>query len=150
MEKSVIAYQQFNIMAQYKDLEDLPIWKEVRALAKKVYVLTNKGSFKSDRGLSDQVQHTIMSVGSNVVEGFDKSSDKDFANFLTIAKASVAKVRSQLYSALDFGYISEPEQIAVNRSLKDLGSQIGGFLNYLRNSSRTNRRSPSAESDSSQ
>lgn len=163
-------------MAQYNDFEDLPIWQEARALAKAVYTLTNKGAFRSDRGLRDQVQRAIISVGSNVADGvrqhgdgprhrrwpvakrrafafgcpqgrierngFDRSTDKDFANFLTIAKGSIAEVRSQLYSALDFGYISESEQREVNQQLKQLGSQIGGFINYLRTSSRTVRRSP--------
>ncbi|MDQ8201106.1 four helix bundle protein [Pelagicoccus enzymogenes] len=133
-------------MAQYNDFEDLPIWQEARVLAKEVYGLTNQGPFKGDRGLRDQVQRAIISAGSNIAEGFDRSSDKDFANFLTIAKSSIAETRSQLYSALDFGYINETEQKEVNQKLKQLGSQIGGFINYLRGSSRTNRRSPSNES----
>ena len=131
-------------MARYDDFEDLPIWQTARVLAKKIYGLTNQVPFRQDHGLRDQLQRAIISVGSNIAEGFDRSSDKDFAHFLTIAKSSIAESRSQLYSALDLEYVTESQQIEANTELKQLGKQIGGFINYLRSTSRANRRSPKA------
>ncbi len=119
-------------MPSYQDFEELPIWLEARKLNKEVYMLTNLREFKHDRGLRDQLQRAIVSVGSNIAEGFDRSTDKDFAHFLSISKASIAEVRAQLYFALDLGYISETEQRETNSKLKQLGNQIGGFIQYLK------------------
>ncbi|MDQ8204983.1 four helix bundle protein [Pelagicoccus sp. SDUM812003] len=123
-------------MPSYKDFEELPIWKDARELTREVYMLTNQREFKNDRGLRDQLQRSIVSVGSNIAEGFDRSTDKDFAHFLSISKASIAEVRAQLYFALDLGYITDAQQTETNRNLKQLGNQVGGFIQYLRGEKR--------------
>ncbi len=126
-------------MPSYQDFEELPVWQEARKLNKEVYMLTNQKEFKNDRGLRDQLQRAIVSVGSNIAEGFDRATDKDFAHFLSISKASVAEVRAQLYFALDLDYITDAQQAETNRSLKQLGNQIGGFIQYLKKGHQPSR-----------
>ena len=118
-------------MAQYNDFEDLPIWQDARQVVAEIYELTRIGDFARDFGLRDQIQRASVSVVSNIAEGFDYGSNKQFVHYLNIAKASASEVRAQLILAMDVGYISEEEQAKLKAKLKQLSKQIAGFIKYL-------------------
>ena len=111
--------------------EDLKIWKLSLRITKIIYDLTSKGRFSKDFGLRDQIRRAIISVSSNIVEGFEKNNNNEFIRFLKIAKGSAGEVRNQLYIALTVGYITKSEFERVNKELIDLSNQIGSFINYL-------------------
>jgi four helix bundle protein len=87
--------------------EDLIAWQKARTLTQLIYEATRQGAFIRDFGLSNQIQRAAVSVMSNLAEGFERSSEAERLHFVNIAKASCAEVRSQLYVALDVGYLSE-------------------------------------------
>jgi four helix bundle protein len=87
--------------------EDLIAWQKARELTKQIYLLTRKEPFSRDFGLRDQIQRASVSIMSNLAEGFERGSRSEFHQFIVIAKGSCAEVRSQLYAALDVGYINE-------------------------------------------
>jgi four helix bundle protein len=118
-------------VAQYNDFEDLPIWQDARVVAKEVYKLTQSSEFSRDYGLKDQIQRASVSVVSNIAEGFDYGSNKQFIRFLNIAKGSTSEVRAQLVLAMDIGYISETKLNELKIKLKQLSRQIAGFIKYL-------------------
>jgi four helix bundle protein len=89
--------------------EDLIAWQKARQLVTAIYQTTGKGAFAKDYGLRDQIQRSAVSVMSNIAEGFDRGSRPEFHKFLVIAKGSCAEARSQLYIALDCGYINQQE-----------------------------------------
>jgi four helix bundle protein len=113
--------------------EDLKIWKLSLKITKDIYDLTNKKEFSKDFSLKDQIRRAIISISSNIVEGFEKNNNNEFIRFLKIAKGSVGEVRNQLYIALAVNYISEQEFDKINKELEDLANQIGGFIVYLEN-----------------
>jgi len=88
---------------------------------------TGQGSFARDFGLRDQMQRAAVSVMSNIAEGFDRGSRSEFHQFLVIAKASCAEVRSQLYVAFDIGHIDEPEFDRLRDQTEELSRVIGGL-----------------------
>ena len=90
---------------QVKNFEDLEIWKDARALTREVYQLTRDSKFLKDFGLRDQIRRAAISVMSNIAEGFERGGNQEFVQFLYVAKASCGEVRSQLYVALDQGYV---------------------------------------------
>jgi four helix bundle protein len=94
-------------MATFKKFEDIQAWQKARKATKKVYEATRQSSFAKDFGLRDQIQRASDSIMANIAEGFGRHSDKEFANFLNIAHASVSEAQSHLYVALDLEYISE-------------------------------------------
>lgn len=114
-----------------RKFEDLKIWKLSLKITKKIYDLTFKSKFSRDFGLRDQIRRAIISVSSNIVEGFEKNNNNEFIRYLKIAKGSAGEVRNQLYIALMVNYITKTEFEELNRELIDLSKQIGSFINYL-------------------
>lgn len=111
--------------------EDLNIWKTSLFITKQVYDLTAKDKFSKDFGLRDQLQRSIISVSSNIVEGFEKNNNNEFIRFLKIAKGSAGEARNQLHIALAVGYITPSEFEKVSGELEVLSAQIGKFISYL-------------------
>lgn len=112
-----------------KKFEDLGIWKLALKITKGIYDLTSKKEFFKDFSLRDQLRRAIISVSSNIVEGFEKNNNNEFIRFLKIAKGSVGETRNQLYIALTVGYITDQEFKRTNEDLENLVSQMGDLFN---------------------
>lgn len=106
--------------------EDLIAWQKARQLAAEIYRISAQGDFSRDFGLRDQIRRAAVSAMSNIAEGFDRGSRSEFHQFLVIAKASYAEVRSQLYVAQDAGYIDQEIFDIVSSSGSELSRIIGG------------------------
>ena len=107
--------------------EDLIAWQKARQLATEIYRFSNQGDFASDFDLRDQIRSAAVPVMSNIAEGIDRGSRGEFHQFLVIAKASCAEVRSQLYVAQDVGYINQTAFEVVGSSTSELSRIIGGI-----------------------
>ena len=111
--------------------EDLEIWKLSLKITKIIYDLTSEGKFSKDFGLRDQIRRAMVSVSSNIVEGFEKRNNNEFIRFLKIAKGSTGEVRNQLYISLMVGYTTKVEFQKVDEELLKLAAKTGSFINYL-------------------
>jgi four helix bundle protein len=113
--------------------EDIVAWQKARELVKIIYKMTNDlEDFRKDFGLKDQIRRASVSSMSNISEGFARNSDKEFANFLNIARGSVAEVQCQLYVSLDLGYIDK-NVFDVAFDLADETSRLlMNFMKYLK------------------
>lgn len=85
--------------------EDLRVWQQGIELVKQIYLITREGDISRDFGLRDQLRRAAVSVPTNVAEGFERYSRKEYVNFLNIAKGSAGEVRSLLRVALEIGYL---------------------------------------------
>ena len=119
-------------MATVKSFEDLTIWQESRKFTNKIYVLTKKFPKEELYGLTSQIRRAVVSITSNIAEGFDRRSDKELSNFLSIARASTAEVQNDLYIALDLKYISQIEFNQLYQEAKKIAQQINGLMSYLK------------------
>ena len=108
--------------------EDLIAWQKSRVLVREVYRMTRKQNFRRDFGLTDQIRRAAVSVMSNIAEGFDRGGRAEFHQFLVIAKGSCAEVRSQIYVALDAGYLEQKEF----QQLHTLASEVARIVSGLR------------------
>ena len=114
--------------------EDIKAWQEARALVKMIYEATKSSrSFTGDYRFRDQIHSAAASVMSNIAEGFSRRTTKEFAQFLFIAKGSVAEVQSQLYVALDQDYIKEDKFDELYAKCDEVARLISGFIRYLLN-----------------
>lgn len=117
--------------AKVEKFEDLIAWQRAHSLAISVYQLTSNGPFSRDFGLKDQIQSAAVSVMSNIAEGFERYSRPEFRQFLSIARGSVAEVRSQRHIARSLSYISDQEFANTYSLCRDVGNLIGGLRKSL-------------------
>ncbi|HRK80176.1 MAG TPA: four helix bundle protein [Saprospiraceae bacterium] len=109
--------------------EDLEVWKLARELCRVVFRVTSKNGFEQDFRFKAQIRASSGSIMDNIAEGFDRNGNKEFTQFLHIAKGSCGETRSQSYRAFDFGYIDDLcQRTAV------ISKQLGGFIEYLKRS----------------
>src|SRR3990170_2382261 len=94
-------------MGTFKNFEEIEAWQKARELTLQIYKISNQGLFAKDHGLRDQISRASVSIVSNIVEGFERSGTGEFVQFRSIAKGSVGEVRTQLYIALDQGYLNK-------------------------------------------
>lgn len=114
--------------------EDLDIWQEARNLCSEIKKLCNKNDFFKDFRLKDQILGSSGSIMDNIAEGFERGGNKEFINFLGIAKGSCGETRSQLYRSLDFEYISKEEFDNLLQKTIMLSKKLSGFITYLKTS----------------
>ncbi len=125
--------EQNSKMAKIGKFEDIEAWSKARKLTQAIYDISGKGQFAKDWGLRDQICRASVSIMSNIAEGFERRSDKQFVQYLSVAKGSCGEVRAQLYVALDQGYLDQ-EQFKVYTELAgEVSRMIYGLVKYLRN-----------------
>jgi four helix bundle protein len=121
-------------MVKIKTFEEIESWRKARKLTSEIYRVTKSGEFARDFELKDQIRRAAVSVLSNIAEGFERSGDKEFQQFLAIAKGSCGELRAQLYVALDQQYISQEEFESLSKNASDVGQLLSGFIRYLKES----------------
>lgn len=114
----------------------MKVWQDARVMVKNIYDITSVGKFSKDYGLKDQIQRASVSVMSNIVEGYERDSNREFVKFLNYAKGSAGEVRSLLYVALDQKYIGESKFEELKNELVDISQQISNFEKYLRRTAK--------------
>ena len=114
--------------------EELEIWKEARELCNRVFEITSVSPFCSDFKLKDQIRGSSGSAMDNIAEGFERGGDKEFIQFLSIAKGSCGEVRSQSYRSFDFKYIEQEILDELITRSTQLSKKISSLIGYLKNS----------------
>lgn len=119
-------------MAKFNSFEEIISWQKARVLNKLIYKLTNNNnSFSKDYGLRNQIRKSSISISSNIAEGFERETTKEFIRFLYIAKASAGEFRSQLYLAYDLDYVNEEDFEKVKLNVNEVSKLISGLIKYL-------------------
>lgn len=125
-------------MKDIEKFEDLIAWQKARSLTKAVYSVTREDAFAKDYGLCGQIQRAAVSIMSNIAEGFERGSAADYHHFLVIAKSSCAELRSQLYVALDVGYIKHADFTNLMSQADEVARIVGGLPKHKQSSYRSN------------
>ncbi len=113
--------------------EDIESWKEARLLVRDVSLpLQNCRDF----GFRDQIQRAAISVMANIAEGFDRASNKEFVQFLVIARGSVSEVKSHAYAGMDLGYFDGDTFTCISGRCTKLINLLNGFIRFLRSTDR--------------
>ena len=118
-------------MATAKQFEDLGVWQDARVLVKEIYNASKRRAFYRHIGLREQIRRAATSAMSNIAEGFERGSRKEFIQFPSISKGSTGEVRSQLYVAWDQEYLTEKEFSTLRDSAISLSRRIAKFIRYL-------------------
>lgn len=118
-------------MATIEKFEDIEAWRSSREVNKLICAITANEKFSRDFALTNQMRRASISVLSNIAEGFERGGDKEFVQFLSVAKGSCGEARAQLYIALDQHYISAAEFDSISNKLSETGRLISGLMKYF-------------------
>jgi len=118
-------------MASIEKFEDIEAWQKARELTREIYRVTNRGAFAKDFSLRDQIRRASVSIMSNIAEGFGRGGNREFIQFLSMAKGSVSELQAQLYVAVDAGYLTKDQFQQIYSLSQSTGNLIGGFIRYL-------------------
>ena len=118
-------------MEKFSRFEDCEAWKKARELSHSIYAATRNERFSRDFSLIDQIRSAVVSIMSNIAEGFERKGDKELRHFLSIAKGSAGEVRAQLYVAFDEGYVSQEGFDLLYQKALDVSRLIAGLISYL-------------------
>ena len=110
------------------DYKDLIIWQKSRLLVRTVYILTRKLPEEELFGLTNQVRRAVVSIPSNIAEGFNRGSDKEFIHFLRIAKGSAAEVETQLILCVDLGYLDSDDIVEAIKLYNEILRMLGTLI----------------------
>jgi four helix bundle protein len=114
----------------YESFKDLKVWQEAKVLAIEIYKTTNQGKLKTDYGLREQIQKAAVSIASNIAEGYERNSDRDFVRFLYIAKGSLSELLTQLEIASGIGYLDDASMIILTDKCNKIGSMLTRLIQY--------------------
>jgi four helix bundle protein len=114
-----------------QNFEDLFIWQKAVEFAKDIYAITEKKGIKTDFGLKNQMRGSAVSISSNIAEGFERRSRKEYLNFLNIAKGSAGEIRSQLYIAFQVGYLDNDELNELQNKARFVSGSIANHISSI-------------------
>jgi len=127
-------------MATVHRFADLEVWKIARDFCRDIFKITCYDLFSKDFKLRDQIRAASGSVMDNIAEGFNRGGNKEFIQFLYIAKGSCNETRSQLYRSFDYGYIDVDDLNRLNKQDIDLCNRIENFIAYLKQTPLTGKK----------
>jgi four helix bundle protein len=119
-------------MATFKRFEDILAWQKARELGVQIYRISGSGGFAKDFDLRSQIRRSSTSIMSNIAEGQERRTDKDFAHFLNISLGSVAETKSHMYLAMDLGYVPEALFNETYEKLDEIGRMVFSLVSHLR------------------
>ncbi len=119
-------------MGKIEKCEDIVAWQKAMDLCTEVYKVTNQKNFSADFILRDQIRKSVVSIPSNISEGFERGNNRQFLYFLTISKGSAGELRTQLQIAFNLNYIDKEQFDLLYNLVNDLSKLQSKFINYLK------------------
>ena len=120
-------------MEKIQKFEDLEIWSLAREICQLVEFLIQNTNLKTNYSLRDQIDRSSGSIMDNITEGFERNGNREFIQFLSIAKGSAGEVKSQSYRAFDKNLITKEQHFKLNEIVELEKNKIGAMMNYLNN-----------------
>ena len=121
-------------MASIKKFEDIISWQKARELNKIIGKYIDENKFSKNYSLIKQIECSAASIMDNIAEGFERGGNKEFLQFLYIAKGSCGEFRSQLYRALDRNYVTKSEFDELYIQAKEIIVLLQKLITYLETS----------------
>ena len=122
------------------DFTQFDAFERCREFARGIARHLSRGAFSGDPVLTTALRKTLLSVYSNFGEGFERDGNREFAQFVSIAKGSLGETRAQLIYALDFGYLKPETFSELDELAKTATACLGGLIRYLNDSSFRGRK----------
>ncbi len=121
-------------MTTFSKMEDIEVWKRSCRLAVEIYQYFSKSDLIKQRALNDHILKSVVSIPSNIAEGYERDSDAEFKRFLTIAKGSCGELRTQLYIVKAIKTTSDDSINGFIKECSEISSMLQGLIQHLKNS----------------
>jgi four helix bundle protein len=122
-------------MAKIEKFEDLQVWQLAKEICHDTWQLFDSTTtLGNDYELKNQMRRSSGSIMDNIAEGFERNGNREFIQFLSIAKGSCAEIRSQLYRALDRNHIAQHQFDTLSAKTEYENKRMGSFISYLNSS----------------
>jgi four helix bundle protein len=118
-------------MQEEKGFKKLTVWQMAYGLVLMIYKHSQKFPSSELYGLSSQIRRASVSILANIAEGSERQHKKEFVQFLSIARGSLAEVETYLILAKDLGYLNEDEFFELEKQRKDVGRLLRGLYKSL-------------------
>ncbi|MDE3057880.1 MAG: four helix bundle protein [Bacteroidota bacterium] len=112
-------------MSKIEKFEDLKVWKDSMRLATEIY---KQMKDSRDYGYRDQIQRASVSIPSNIAEGYERQSNKEFIQFLFIAKGSCGELRTQIYLGIELELIDKEKRKQMLRQTREISAMLYGLI----------------------
>lgn len=123
-------------MGKFSKFEEIQAWQKAKDVTLAIYQITCNSEFAKDFGLRDQIRRASVSIMANIAEGHGRKTNAEFANFLNIARGSVAEVQSHLYVAVGLNYINQTEFDELYQTLTEISRMLLALAQYLRSTAK--------------
>ena len=114
-----------------KTFRDLKVWQKAHNLVLEIYRITKKFPSEEKFGLVSQLRRSAVSVATNIVEGFKRKSDRDYAHFLNLADASLEETKYHVLLSKDLKYLSSEDFESLNKICDETGKMLYGLQKKL-------------------
>ena len=121
-------------MSKVEKFEDLVLFQKARKLSKEIYGVTSDDPWKRDTRFVQQIRAAVGSIMDNIAEGYERDGNKEFKNFLYIAKGSCGEVRSQIIRASDVGFLDNTTSAKLYGDCLELSKGIAALIKSLNES----------------
>ena len=112
--------------------QGLTVWQKAMDLTAIIYLLTKKLPKEELYSLSDQMRRSAVSIPSNIAEGQDRDTNKEFVRFLAISRGSKSELETQLLICVKVGYLSETEILEAMNLSTEIGKMLTSLINKLK------------------
>ncbi|MDP2279477.1 MAG: four helix bundle protein [Nitrospirota bacterium] len=116
---------ELGVKKKVEKFEDLEVWQESMRLTLKIYDTLRDCR---DYGLRDQIQRAAVSVPSNIAEGYERNSNKEFIQYLHIAKGSCSELRTHIYLGIQIGLISQTLGNILLESTRKISAMLYNYI----------------------
>lgn len=117
---------------EIKSFEDLRVWKKAHNIVLLIYKLINNFPKEERYRIIDQIVRAVISIPTNIAEGFGRFTRKDYIHFLIISRGSICEVQYLILFSKDLNYISVSEYSNLKNELDDIGKMVNGLISSLR------------------
>lgn len=112
-------------MDKIQKFEDLKVWKDSMQLTIDVY---RQFHALHDFGFRDQIQRASVSIPSTIAEGYERQTNKEFIQFLYIAKGSCGELRTQIYLGMELALIEKDRGMQLLQQTKEISAMLYGLI----------------------
>lgn len=113
------------------DFRDFDAFEKSRAVVRRTAKIIAEGAFRNDPVLVHQVRKSMLSIYANFSEGFERNGNREFLQFVSIAKGSLGEIRGHLLYAVDTGLLSPKQWQELDILIQEAARHFGGLMRHL-------------------